>query len=517
MENPKMENIAPESVQKIVIVGGGTAGWMSAAALSKLMPHGEIILVESEEIGTVGVGEATIPQIATFNDRLGIKEDEFVRETQATFKLGIEFVDWGKVGEKYFHPFGTHGFDLEGIEFHHFWNKLREQGDNRSIEDYSINAKAAYNDKFIRPKSEHGPIINKLGYAFHFDAILYAKFLRNFSERNGAKRIEGKVDNVTLRSKDGFIESITLADGQVISGDLFIDCTGFRGLLIEEALHTGYEDWSEYLPVDSAVAVPCEKISDPVPYTRSTARNAGWQWRIPLQHRTGNGYVYCSKYQSKEEAERLLLDNLDGKPLAAPRHLRFKTGHRKQFWNKNCVAIGLSAGFMEPLESTSIHLIQSGISKLVALFPDKSMNPVERNEYNRLLSVGYAHIRDFLILHYKLTKRDDSEFWNYVRTMEIPKSLKRKMALIESRGRFFKYDDELFNVTSWMAVAIGQGYAPNGYNPMVNSLTEDNIKNSLSNMLGAINKAVDAMPRQQSFIDRFCKAEDVYNIEDQQS
>jgi len=501
-----------QGVKNIVIVGGGTAGWMSAAALSKLMPKGQgnIVLVESEEIGTVGVGEATIPQIATFNQRLGINEDEFVKETQATFKLGIEFIDWGQKGEKYFHPFGTHGFDLEGIEFHHFWNKLREQGDTRSIEDYSLNALAAYDKKFIRPQSEHGPVINKLGYAFHFDAILYARFLRKFSEARGVKRIEGKVNHVALRSDNGFIESITLENDTILEGDLFIDCTGFRGLLIEEALETGYIDWSEYLPVDSAVAVPCEKIEEPIPYTRSTAREAGWQWRIPLQHRTGNGYVYCSQYQSKEEAEKLLLDNLDGKALADPRHLRFKTGRRKKFWNKNCVAIGLSAGFMEPLESTSIHLIQSGISKLVALFPDKSMNPVERDEYNRLLEVGYAHIRDFLILHYKLTKRDDNAFWSYVRTMDIPNSLERKLALIESRGRFFKYDDELFNITSWMAVAIGQGFTPQGYNPMTDSLSENNIKQSLKNIRSLIGKAVTAMPTHQQFIDRYCKADDAY-------
>lgn len=501
-----------QRVQNIVIVGGGTAGWMSAAALSKLMPKGQgrIILVESEDIGTVGVGEATIPQIATFNERLGIDEDEFVRETQATFKLGIEFVDWSKKGERYFHPFGTHGFDLEGIEFHHFWNKLREEGDNRTIEEYSLNAKAAYANKFIRPQSEHGPIINKLGYAFHFDAILYAKFLRKYSEKRGVNRIEGKVDNVQLRGDDGFIESITLADGQTIEGDLFIDCTGFRGLLIEGALKSGYEDWSHYLPVNSAVAAPCAKIEQPIPFTRSTARTAGWQWRIPLQHRTGNGYVYCDQYQSKEEAENLLLSNLDAPALADARHLHFTTGRRKKFWNKNCVAIGLAAGFMEPLESTSIHLIQSGISKLIALFPDKSMNPVERDEYNRLLDVGYAHIRDFLILHYKLTERDDSEFWNYVRNMDIPESLQRKMNLIESRGRFFKYDDELFNVTSWMAVAIGQGRPPSGFNPLVDSLTQNNIEQSLSNIRSAIDKAVQAMPTQQSFIQRYCQANDVY-------
>ncbi len=504
--------MSDQRVQKIVIVGGGTAGWMSAAALSKLMPksQGDIVLVESEEIGTVGVGEATIPQIATFNERLGINEDEFVRETQATFKLGIEFVDWHKKGTHYFHPFGTHGFDLEGIEFHHFWNKLREEGSDQNIEEYSINAKAAYSGKFIRPQSEHGPIINKLGYAFHFDAILYAKFLRKYSEARGVRRLEGKVKDVNLRGEDGFIESITLSDGQVIKGDLFIDCTGFRGLLIEGALKAGYEDWSHYLPVDSAVAAPCKKIEDPIPYTRSTAREAGWQWRIPLQHRTGNGYVYCSQYQNKDSAEKLLMSHLDAPALADARHLHFTTGRRKKFWSKNCVAIGLSAGFMEPLESTSIHLIQSGISKLIALFPDKSMNPVERDEYNRLLEVGYAHIRDFLILHYKLTERDDSDFWEYVRTMDIPESLQRKIDLLESRGRFFKYDDELFNVTSWIAVAIGQGAPPKGYNPLINSLSDNNIKQSLSNIRDAIDKAVLAMPSQQAFIEKFCKAEDVY-------
>jgi len=355
-----------DRVEKIVIVGGGTAGWMSAAALSKLMPKtgASIILVESEDIGNVGVGEATIPQIATFNQRLGIDEDEFVRETQATFKLGIEFVDWGKIGDRYFHPFGVHGFDLEGIEFHQFWAKLKEMGDDRVIDDYSLNAAAAYAGKFIRPLPEHGPALNRLAYAFHFDAILYARFLRKFSEKLGVSRIEGKVSNVGLRSDNGFIENITLDDGQIIEGDLFIDCTGFRGVLIEDTLKTGYDDWSQYLPVDSAVAVPSERIEDPIPYTRSTAREAGWQWRIPLQHRTGNGYVYCSQYQSKEEAEKLLLNNLDGKALAEPRHLHFTTGRRKKFWNKNCVAIGLSAGFMEPLESTSIHLIQSFLTKV---------------------------------------------------------------------------------------------------------------------------------------------------------
>ncbi len=496
-------------VRNIVIVGGGTAGWMTAAALSKYAGKAgvSVTLIESEQIGTVGVGEATIPFIGQFNKMLGIDEDDFIRQTQATFKLGIEFVNWGQKGESYFHPFGTHGFDLEGISFHHYWAKLNALGEEGALEDYSLNAQAAYAGKFIRPKPEHGPYLNKLAYAFHFDAVLYAAFLRRFAEKKGASRIEGKVIDVAQNAESGFIESVKLEDGQTVEGDLFIDCSGFRGLLIEQTLAAGYDDWSHYLPVDRAVAATTRRQGPPVPYTRSTAREAGWQWKIPLQHRTGNGYVYCSQFIDSDQAEADFRAALDGELLREPKHLRFVTGRRRKFWDKNCVAIGLSAGFMEPLESTSIHLIQSGISKLIALFPDKSMSVVERDEYNRLLTDDYLHIRDFLILHYKATRRDDSPFWNYVREMDVPESLTSKLELLRSRGRFFKYDAELFDLPSWLAVAVGQGIVPEGFNPMAEGLSDSNITQSLANMRGLINKTVTAMPDHQAFIDKFCKAE----------
>ncbi|MEO9969886.1 MAG: tryptophan halogenase family protein [Hyphomonadaceae bacterium] len=496
------------SVRKIVIVGGGTAGWMAAAALSKLSGGADlsIKLVESEQIGTVGVGEATIPQLAKFNQMLGINEDEFVKATQATFKLGIEFADWGQIGERYFHPFGVHGVDLEGIEFHHYWAKMKALGDDRPIQDYSLNSRAAYAGKFLRPLPEHGSFMNRIAYAFHFDAVKYAMFLRKFSEGKGVERIEGVVSDVKIDGESGFIERVQLADGQNLEGDLFLDCTGFRGVLIEGALRTGYDDWSNYLPVDRAIAGSTQSVGPPPPYTRATAREAGWQWKIPLQHRTGNGYVYCSQFLDDGQAKTDFLSALDGASLGEPKQLRFVTGRRKKFWNKNCVALGLSAGFMEPLESTSIHLIQSGISKLIALFPDKNMPVVEQDEYNRLLTNDYFHIRDFLIMHYKVTRRNDTAFWQHIQNMPMPDSLQHKLDLLQSRGRFFKYDSELFDVTSWLAVVAGQGQPPNGFNPMANGLSEHNVTQSLKNIRGLIDKTVAAMPSHEAFIERFCKS-----------
>ena len=495
-------------IQSVVIVGGGSAGWMTAAALSNYLTKANvrITLIESEQIGTVGVGEATIPQIAQFNAILGIDEDTFVRETSGTFKLGIEFSDWGEIGETYFHPFGTHGFDLEGLSFHHFWERLRQSGDTTPLEAYSLNARAAYAGKFIRPQPEHGPIINRLAYAFHFDATRYAAYLRKLSEARGVKRLEGIVSDVAHNEATGFLETVTLEDGRTVSGDLFIDCTGFRGVLIGKALDIGYEDWAHWLPCDRAVAIGCERPGPAEPYTRATAREAGWQWRIPLQHRTGNGYVYSSKFLSADQAETDLISSLEGAPTSSPNHLRFTTGHRHKFWEKNCIAIGLSAGFLEPLESTSLHLIQTGISKLIALFPDANMAEVERDEYNRLLTDDFAHIRDFLILHYKQTRRSDAPFWNYVRTMSVPPSLERKLDLLKSRGRFFKYDAELFDLTSWIAVLIGQGGQLNGYNPIADSLSDNNVSKSLGNIIATMDKAVQAMPPHEAFITRFCKA-----------
>ncbi len=498
-------------VKRVVIAGGGTAGWMTAAALAKMVaPAGvSVTLVESEAIGTVGVGEATIPPIAKFNAQLGIDEHTFVRETQGTFKLGIEFVDWGGLGERYFHPFGRYGFDLEGVDFHQFWTRLRSLGDGHGLEEYSLNTQSAYASKFLRPEPDHGEVIGQLGYAYHFDASLYAAFLRRFAEEKGATRIEGRIERVEQDAETGLITALALDEERRVEGDFFIDCTGFHGLLIDGAMGSAHVDWSRWLPCNRAVAVACEKSGDPAPYTRSTARKAGWQWRIPLQHRTGNGHVYCDAHISAEQAEETLLANLDGAPISAANHLRFRTGHREQFWAGNCAAIGLSSGFLEPLESTSIHLIQMGVAKLIALFPGAVDAAHERAEYNRLMTDDFTHVRDFLILHYKATKRDDAPFWDYVREMSIPDSLTQKLALLRSRGRFFKYDAELFDLTSWLAVAEGQGWGPKGHSPVADRLSEANLKQSLANMRGVYTKTVGAMPSHQDYIDRFCKADPV--------
>ena len=496
-------------IQKIVIVGGGTAGWMSAAALSRYLPSKgvDITLIESEDIGTIGVGEATIPQIATFNKMLGIDENEFVRATGATFKLGIEFRDWGKLGERYFHPFGEYGFDLEGTEFHHFWVRQKTAGEAYDLDAYSLNASAAYAGKFVRPDGDPRSVLSKLGYAFHFDATRYAQFLRDYSLQRGVTRIEGRVVDVDQTGETGFIRSVRLEDGRSFDGELFIDCTGFYGLLIEQTLKAGYENWQHLLPMDSAIAVSCLAIEQPRPYTIATARAAGWTWRIPLQHRVGNGHVYCSDFTSPDEALTVLMSALDAEALTEPRQLKFVTGRRKESWKKNCVAIGLSAGFLEPLESTSIHMIQTGIAKLLALFPDTNFDPVEREEYNRLLGTTVQHIRDFIILHYAATSRDDTPFWQNMRNLELPETLARKMALMESSGRFFRYDDELFSVSSWLAVMEGQGRGPKGYNPVADGLSETNITQSLANMRNLISKTTSALPGHQDFIDRYCKSE----------
>ena len=495
-------------IRKVVIAGGGTAGWMTAAALSRFCQRAGIAvtLVESEAMGTVGVGEATIPPIGTFNQRLGIDEDAFVKATQATYKLGIEFVGWDLPGERYFHPFGTYGFDLEGIEFHHFWTRLRQSGDCHGLDEYSLNALASYAGKFIRPEPGHGPVIGKLAYAFHFDAALYAAFLRKLAEDAGTQRVEGRIESVEQDSETGLLTALVLEGDRRVEGDLFVDCTGFRALLAEGTYRAGFEDWSHWLPANRAVAVACEREGAPEPYTRSTARKAGWQWRIPLQHRTGNGHVYCDEFMNAEEAERLLLSSLEGKAISSPNHLRFQTGHRRNFWSGNCVAIGLAAGFLEPLESTSIHLIQSGIAKLVSLFPSMRDAPVEQQEYNRLMRDDFTHVRDFLILHYKANRRIGEPLWDHVRNMAIPDSLQRRIALLRTSGRFFKYDAELFDLTSWLAVAQGQGWGPEGYNPMADALSQGNLSTSLANMRGLLMKTVDALPAHEAFIARHGKA-----------
>jgi tryptophan halogenase len=496
------------SIRDVVIVGGGTAGWMAAAAFARFLNDGQtrITLVESEEIGTIGVGEATIPPLITFNRMLGINENEFISATQGTFKLGIEFVNWGGIGERYFHPFGQHGHDLEGVHFHQLYLRERKKRVMQDISAWSMSAVAAQLGRFARPGPDTKPPFGQLLYAFQFDASLYAKFLRSYAEPRGVRRIEGKIVDATLRAEDGFVESVTLANGQQIAGDLFIDCSGFRGLLIEQKLETGYEDWTHWLPCDRAIAAPTSYSGNPDPYTRATAHKTGWQWRIPLQHRMGNGHVYSSAHISDDDAEQVLRDNLDGELLDEPRRLRFTTGRRKQAWNRNVVSMGLSSGFVEPLESTSIHLIQSGIARLIALFPDKRFNPIERDEYNKQMQDLYEDVRDFVILHYKATTRDDSDFWTQCRTMSIPDTLQRKIDLFRAKARVFREGFELFSTTSWVAVMLGQHIVPEESEPAADALDEARVAAALEEMRIGYLETAQAMPTQAEFIARCCAA-----------
>ncbi len=500
--------MSDQRIKKIVIVGGGTAGWMTAAALSKVLgrDYAKITLIESDAIGTVGVGEATIPQINIFNRLLGIDENEFVKRTKGSFKLGIQFVDWGKLGHTYFHPFGKYGVDMEGVSFHAYWLRLYQQGLAPWIDEYCIQAKAAESGKFMRPFDAGNSPLSEIAYAFHFDAGLYALYLREFSESHGVKRTEGKIIQVHQRGKDGFINSVELEDGQKINGDLFIDCSGFHGLLIEKTLNAGYEDWSNWLPCNRAVAVPCESVDEITPYTRSTAREAGWQWRIPLQHRIGNGHVYCNEYISDDEATAKLLSNLDGKALAEPRYVKFVTGRRKKYWDKNVVAIGLSSGFMEPLESTSIWMIQVGIAHLLSNFPDLSFNDVDRTRYNRVMKTITEETRDFLILHYKATEREDTPFWKYCRNMEIPEKLDEKMQVFLNSGRAFRENEELFTETSWFSVMIGQLMKPEKSDPVAQLLSEVETRSRLEQIQSAIFNSVEYMPKHLDFIRENCAA-----------
>lgn len=493
-------------IRSVVIVGGGSAGWMTAASLANAAPRGCVItLIESEEIGTVGVGEATIPPIRLFNQTLGIDEAEFMRRTKGSFKLGIQFVDWALPGRRYFHPFGTFGRPFDIVGLHHYWQRAHAEGKAASLDEYCMAWAAASAGRYAPPVADPRHVLSTYDYAYHFDAGLYAAFLREYSEKRGVVRLEGKVASVQLHGTNGFVESVTMADGRVVAGDLFIDCSGFRGLLTEGALQTGYEDWTHWLPCDRAVAVPCESAGEFTPYTRSTARTAGWQWRIPLQHRTGNGYVYCSRHISDDAAAATLLANLDGKALADPRPLRFVTGRRRRIWNRNVIAIGLSSGFLEPLESTSLHLIQAGIAKLLALFPDRGFDPIVIEEYNRIANSETERIRDFLILHYHLNQRQDGELWRYCANMSIPDTLREKIEHFRRYGRLVQREYDLFGPASWLAVHVGQLNLPERPDPLIQYRDVDAV-GWLAKLREAMAAAARQMPTHQQYIERHCKA-----------
>jgi tryptophan halogenase len=497
-------------IRDIVIVGGGTAGWMAAAAFARLLdtPDIRIQVVESDAIGIVGVGEATIPHILYFNRLLGIDEDEFVRTTQATFKLGIEFVDWGRVGQRYIHPFGPYGVNMEGLHFHHFWLRHAKSAKAPPLDAFNLQVLAARAGKFQRPETNlPGSPLQTISYAFHFDAALYARFLREFALARGVVRTEGRITRVQQHAESGLIESVSLESGQTISGDLFIDCSGFRGLLTEQTLNSGYEDWGTYLPCDRAIARACRKVADPIPYTRASAKSAGWQWRIPLQSRTGNGHVYCSEFVTDEAALASLDADLDGEPISEPNYLRFRAGIRKKPWNKNVIALGLASGFLEPLESTSIHLIQTAIARLMTNFPDKTFNQPDIEYYNRRTRLEFEQVRDFIILHYHATDRQDSPFWNYCRNMEIPSSLAERIAIYRENARLYRHDNELFSETSWLAVLHGQNIAPSRYHPVADVLPQQELEQRMAKMAEVTQKCLSLMPTHQAFIDRYCKAE----------
>ncbi len=495
-------------VRQIVVVGGGTAGWMAAAAIAKVMgtKRYTVTLVESEEIGTVGVGEATIPTIHTFNAMMGIDENAFVRATHATFKLGIRFVDWSAYGSDYFHPFGAYGVDMNGINFTHYWLRYAKNGGSKDFGLFNPQTLAARANRFGR-MSEINPNAPAVNYAFHFDAGLYARFLRGLAEELGVIRREGRIVSVTQHPETGDVVSLSLNDGGTIVGDLFIDCSGFRGLLVEETLNAGYTDWSQWLPCNRAVAVPCEKTSPLTPFTTSTAREAGWQWRIPLQHRTGNGYVFCDSYVSETEATDRLMQRLDGKALAEPRVLKFTTGHRKVQWSHNVVAVGLASGFLEPLESTSIHLAQEAVLALIRYFPNPGISETQRACFNRDMLIAYDNVKDFLIAHYKLTTREDTPFWNDCRTMDIPDSLAFRLDSFKQLNQPLVRHEELFKEASWFAVLSGQGMMPTGYHPIADLMAEDEFRWRMQRVREGTTGLVKAMPGHEAYIVRACAAQ----------
>ncbi|WP_043129975.1 tryptophan halogenase family protein [Sphingomonas phyllosphaerae] len=492
--------------QRVVVVGGGTSGWMTAAALAKLLPtRCSVELVESEAIGIIGVGEATLPHIRAFNDRLGIVEAEFMAATRATFKLGIEFRDWGRIGDSYIHPFGTFGRGSGEVQFHHYYMRMLHAGASLPpIEAFSMACALARANRFGTPSRNAQQIASTFGYAYQFDAVAFAPYLRLFAERLGARRTEGRIVAAErdLESRD--VTAILLDDGRRVEGDLFIDCSGFAALLIGKELDEPFEDWSRWLPADRAVAMPCRTATSVTPFTSAVAMPSGWRWRIPLQHRTGNGYVFASDFLSETAAADALTAAVEGTPLVAPRTLRFKAGRRTRSWVGNVVAIGLASGFLEPLESTSLYLVQQAITALVELFPERAIASIDRDEFNGLVNMEYDRVRDFLILHYHATERDDSPFWHYVRTMPIPDSLAEKMELFRRRGRVVKYREGAFLDASWVSVYLGQRVLPLGADPRAEGPSLDSLVAGLERLRGEIAGAVGAMPDHAAFLADYC-------------
>jgi tryptophan halogenase len=491
---------------RVVVVGGGTAGWMTAAALRTLLPgRCTVDLVESQEIGIVGVGEATLPHIRGFNERLGIDEAEFMSATKATFKLGIDFENWGRVGDRYIHPFGTFGRGQGEVDFHQYWLRLRHEGMAvPDLEQYSMACMMARLGKFDLPAKDPDDIASTFNYAYQFDATLYAPYLRARAEKLGCRRTEGRIVDVELNGESGDVEAVVLADGQRIAGDLFVDCSGFVSLLIGKALEEPFEDWSKWLPCDRAVAMPCRTETAITPYTGVIAMDSGWRWRIPLQHRTGNGYVYSSAFVSDEQTRSDLIDAVEGEPIAEPRVLKFKAGRRRRSWVRNCVAVGLASGFLEPLESTSIYLIQAAITALVELFPETPIVESDRDEFNRVIDLEYDRIRDFLILHYHATERSDSAFWDYVRTMEIPDTLAEKLELFRRRGRVVKYREGVFLEASWIAVYLGQRVNPTGHDLRADMPAPDALARGMETLRGQIQAVAERMPDHSAMLSRYC-------------
>jgi tryptophan halogenase len=492
-----------EPIRSLVIVGGGTAGWMAAASLQQhfLNTPLKITLIESSKIDTVGVGEATIPTIRRFYHNLGMSDQEVLQATQGTCKLGIQFNDWHRPGSSFIHPFGLFGQDVKGIGFHHFWLKLREQGDTTPIGAYSLGASLAVNNKFTFPSATPPSSLSIFDWALHFDASLFAKHMRQFATSKGCKHIDAMITEVTQRPEDGFIESLRLDNGETVRGDLFIDCSGFRSLLLDQTLEVGYEDWSEWLFCDSAVVAQTKNVGSPSPYTKVNARDAGWQWRIPLRSRTGNGHVYSSRFIDDQQAEDALTSTVEGELLTEPRKLTFRPGRRTRSWHKNCIALGLSSGFLEPLESTSIALIETGIERIKQLFPDRRFEQSCIDEFNEVSALEYERVRDFIILHYKATARSDTDFWRECGAMQIPETLQKKIDLFKARGYFLRYRWEMFHPASWLAIYTGFELLPDSYDPAVDSFDSGYIARSLGAMKASLEKAVKETPPHQEFLD----------------